>query len=684
MKKLLIVLSGIALVLIAAVFAVPAMVPVGTYKREIVRQVGKATGRELAILGPVRFSLLPRLEVEANDVTFSNPPWASDPQMASLDQLLVVLKLWPLLSGEVAVDRFVLVKPVIRLEVDESGRGNWILQQADASGSASEAEPRTTGADGSTALSELRLGDIRIVNGAISYADVRSGDRYVVSQVDLGVSLPSLDDPLTVDGALRWNDQNVDVDLRVERPRGLLDGEASPAELTVASEPLQMSYDGRVVGGDRPSVAGEVEVSTPSVRRLSEWAGSPLDMSGSGLGPFSLNGKVEATVTSAALSDARIVLDEIRATGEVRVDLAGAKPSIEATLDVGTLDLNPYIPPEAAGGDAAGAGTNAGGGAAAPAEWSDEPLDLSGLRAANANMALSAQAIRVGGLNIGRSALKVVLHDGRLEADLTELHLYDGAGTGRLVLDARGEVPAVEKRFELTGIQAEPLLSDASDFDRLEGTGDLRIAVAARGRSQRQMVQAVNGDGAFSFKDGAIKGINIAAMARNLATAFLDPKARETQKTDFSALSGTFRIERGVLRNDDLELVSPLLRVAGSGTADLPKRTVDYRVDPAFVGSLEGQGRSDAGGVTLVPVKITGPWHDLQYRPDLAGVVSGAIENPKKALDAAGKALKDAGEAVGKGLGGGLGGSPPAEKDDQTDGQPAPDPGRVLKKLFGD
>ena len=99
--------------------------------------------------------------------------------------------------------------------------------------------------------------------------------------------------------------------------------------------------------------------------------------------------------------------------------------------------------------------------------------------------------------------------------------------------------------------------------------------------------------------------------------------------------------------------------------------------------SLEGQGgTADAGGIT-VPVIIEGPWHDLKYRPDLAGMIGDVAKDPTKALEGAKdtvKKLKEGGgvEEVLKGIV-----QPPAGDTEQGGGL-IPDPKKVLKGLFGD
>jgi AsmA protein len=125
MKKVLIGLGILVGVVIVAAIVAPFFIPVDVIRDEIIAQTEKATGRKLSIEGPVKLSLLPSVAVEVNKVAFANAPGASAPQMASLSKMQVQLKLLPLLSREVAIDQFVLIDPVIDLEVDRNGRPNW-------------------------------------------------------------------------------------------------------------------------------------------------------------------------------------------------------------------------------------------------------------------------------------------------------------------------------------------------------------------------------------------------------------------------------------------------------------------------------------------------------------------------------------------------------------------------------
>lgn len=683
MKKILIGVAVLVVVLVAAAVAVPFFIPTDEIKTRITQGVESATGRELVIAGDLSVSILPSLAVVAEDISFSNADGAADPNMASLKALRLKLNVLPLITGNVQVDEFVLVDPVINLEIDKNGKPNWEFASASAPDSGAPApsgDADSGGGGGGSAISDISLGDIQLVNGNLKFTDAASGTIQEVSDINLAVTLTDLDSPFTADGSMQWNAKTIELAVTSDKPRGLTTGAEAPVGLSVETDVIKLSFEGSVATAAKLLVDGALDVSTPSIRDLAAWTGNPIEFEGTGLGPFSLAGQVKVDGATYSFNDAKIGIDEIQGDGRVSIATAGAKPQIDAELNLGMLDLNPYLPPakegEASGGGASGAATggdSAGGAAAAPADWSDDPIDVSGLQAVNANFALTVAGILVQEIKVGESALNVGLKDGLLGVDLTELNLYDGKGQGKLTVDGRNAVPAVSQSFALSGITAEPLLTDAAGFDRLSGTGNMEFAVTAQGGTQRQMVENLNGKGAVTFNDGAIKGINLAAMVRNAANAFLDPGASDTQKTDFAELSGSFDIKNGLLSNQDLKLLSPLLRVEGKGTSDLPARTVDYRVEPKAVASLEGQGgASDAAGLT-VPVLVSGPWHDLSYKPDLAGAVEGLAKDP-------GKALENLGGGAGKALEGVLKG----DGDEGGDGIKLPEgAGDALKGLFG-
>ena len=644
MKKLLIGVAIVIVLLIAVVVAAPFVIPVDKMTAEVVSRVKAATGRDLKIGGKVSFSIVPVLGVEANDVAFSNPPGAGSPTMAKFAKLQVALKVWPLLRKQVEVDKLVLVDPVIALEVDKQGRPNWQFgEKAPAAAPGRPAQPAAPTAAAGGGLGELALEDVHLENGQISYLDQRSGEKLVLDQINMKLSLPNLESPMAADGSLVYRGEKLSLTVGVANPRSFMDGKSSGLTLKLASKPVSADFKGNVTGSAPLKLDGAVDLQVPSVRGLAQWAGTPLNAPGTGFGPLAISGKASVAGTKIAFSEAKLSLDNIKGTGEVALDTGGVRPAVKGRLDVEKLDVNPYLPPETASKPAASGGPaqpSAGGTPAVPAtaaksgDWSDQPIDVSPLKAADADFALSAGSILYRKLQIGKSALGLHLKDGRFEADLTELALYKGAGKGKVVVDGSGAVPGISSDFDLKNVQIEPLLKDFMDMDRLSGVGAFNIAVTGRGKSEREIISSLGGKGDFNLANGVIKGMNLVGMVKNIGNAF-ESSSKGADQTDFASLTGTFTITNGVLHNNDLQLKSAEIPMTGAGTVDLPKRSVQYNVTPKVV------------GIIAVPVEITGPWDHLHYAPDLAGIVG----DPSKLLKGGARGVGDLLQGGAKGAG---------------------------------
>jgi AsmA protein len=623
MRKLIIGLGIVVVMLLAAAIIVPLVIPATVYRDQVVSAVQGATGRQLHINGPVKLTILPNLAIEANDVALDNAPGGAAKQMATLSKLEVGVHLIPLLSGKVEISRFVLTDPVIHLEVAKDGKPNWEFTHAEPATQAVPDKAKPTVAQQSSSLSDLSLAEVKLVNGTVDYIDLRSNVRYEANQIGVTISLPGLDEKSSFDGSVTWRGKPIKASISVDRPRAFMPPNnggsgSSKLKLDVSSELVDFSFDGTDTAGTPSRLEGTLSVKASSVRGLATVAGSPPPIGGDALGSFSLSGKLVSAGPSVSFSDIALTLDALKASGNIAIDGSGKVPVIKGTLNMGMLDVNPYLarPTQAASTAPAAPGPQAAvapNPPAAPGQWSDAPIDLSALKAVDADLTIAADGLRYEKIEIGKAALGIALHGGKLTLALDQLQLYGGNGKGQVVADGSGAVPAIGLNFALSGIQAQSFLSAAIDLDRLTGTGQLTVDLNSRGRSQREIVGALSGKGSLGFSNGAIKGIDLAAMAKNVQQAFLSAATGGAQQTSFGELSGSFIVANGILRNDDLALTSPVATLKGSGTVDLPHKTLDYRVQPdVSIGSND----------IAVPIAIKGPWDKPSYQPDLKGVLT--------------------------------------------------------------
>lgn len=613
MKKIVVGIAAVFALLLGVAVAVPLLVPLDDYKPVLVSQLGTALGRDIRIDGPIRLSVIPRVALELSEVGVANKPGAEARELASLDKLHLVLKLMPLLSGEVEVDSFVLDRPVIDLEIDKDGKGNWVLAEAVKK---AKVEPET---DTGSSFSLRSLGDVRIVDGSVSWLDRRDGTKEAFSDVSLEVSLADLDEPVAIDAAMTWKAKKVSLEVHVAKPRSLFEGGPSRLEAHLQSEAVDLRFDGELANREPLRIGGDIDLDVPSIRKLAAWTGNPIEKAGDTLGPLTIQGRLNLAGPDATFSGAKVSIDAVAATGDLKFETGGDTPRISGKLAIDQLDLDPYLSStDDASAKPAAAKSNKG--------WSDDRVDLTGLQAVDADLSLSVAAIKFDAIRLSNSTLAARLTGGRLAVDLQQFTTLKGSGSGKVMIDgSRDEFTGLALSLDLDGFDAEALLTDLAGFDRISGTGVLDASLATRGSTERQLIESIQGKGRVDLRNGAIKGINLVAMVMHVATAFTagDP----TAKTDFSEMGGTFTMERGVLRNNDMAMKSPLLEVGGAGTVDLGQQSIDYRITPRLLTPLVGQLGLGTPGV-MVPVLIRGPWSNIRYEPDLAGLIRQGLMAP--------------------------------------------------------
>jgi len=668
MRRIAVIVAAIFAALVLVAVIAPNFIPESVYRERIIEAVRTSTGRDLKIAGDIDLAIFPTVRVKASGVSLSNAQGFGADQFASMKQLEAGVKLLPLLSKKVEFTRFILVEPTIALEIDEQGRNNWTFEStksAHIEDAAPASAPAKREGEGGALEGDVNLGKIELVDGLVTYADRQKGEHWEARDINITVALESLDKPLEVDGAAVWKGHKIALELDADNPRGLTTSAGSALKLNVSSDLFDAKFDGRGASADALSVAGAVDLDVKSVRNLIAWTGEPL-APGDGFGPLKLSGKVSYGDGKAAFDNAKIKFDKIEGEGAVSVNTSSDKPYLKGVLKVDTLDVTPYI--ATSSGDTKGAAQGDGAApGAAPAQggqgWSTAPIDLSGLRAANADFNFEAKTVLINKIKLSDSQVAAQLKNGVLNVDLSKLSLYGGTGLAKVKLDGSGSVPRIATDLNFTGIAIEPLLSDAADFNRLTGTGNLTLNIVSTGASQKAIADNLGGAGALKLTDGAVKGINLAAMVRNVSGAFVTGGSG-AQQTDFAELTGTYQITNGILANKDLEMLNPLLRLSGAGTANIGARTVDYTIVPKAVATTEGQGgKTDLGGIS-VPVKITGSWDNLKFAPDPKAL----LENALGGLNAA----KEGGTDPLKGALKGLIGQPPAAKAPAADAGKAP------------
>ena len=668
--------------------------PVGLLRDRVIAQVKAKTGRDLVIAGPTSLSFAPGLSLSMRDVTLSGPPGMEAEPFAAIGEVTAQVRLWPLLWRQISVDSIVVRKPVFNLRVDGRGKRSWdfaelspapLVQYAQAApakeaglpdavrdfvNNASDPDNPSPQVKARLArLEELTLGNVRIEGGTVHYRDDRNGTAQVVTALDTQVALASLASPLDASGKLDYLGQTLAFTVKLASPKAIIEDRPAKLALSVNGAPVDVRYDGTVTARSVVEVEGELAAKAASLRSLTAWLGHEMPPA-DGFGPVSLAGTVKAAGNAYALALRSAALDAATASGTINVETGGARPKVSANLRISELDLNRYTlaagkavpvkqtpaPPVPSGGagapsaksiedlinGGAGAGPQSGPqvkGYTKRAGWSPDRIELDGLGVFDLDAKLAIGKLLYREVKVGASQVSVALKSKVLKATFDDVQLYSGRGRGFLSIDANAEPPVLGGNMSVDGVAAAAILKDVADFELLDGSARMTVAVGAQGHSEADLVATANGKADLAFSNGAIVGYNVPGTIRGLMQGKLTGLDRSpTEKTDFSDLTASFTIANGVASNQDMKLSGPVVRATGAGQINIPAQTLDYTVKPKV--SVPGQADLSAAlaGVD-VPVRVSGPWAKPNVRAEGA-----SVSNVPKAIEAAkeiGRKLKD-------------------------------------------
>ena len=464
-----------------------------------------------------------------------------------------------------------------------------------------------------------------------------------ISELDLTLDLPGVSKQATLQATAVYNGEKVTVSGTVKDPKSALSGNRFPATVSLTSAPVTAGFEGTVQQAPLPGLDGKVDLDIASVGRLAAWLGQPLTQPDPG--PVKVTATLAADGPRIALKQATIDGKALKASAEASIDTTATPRRFDAKVVVREADLDAYLPPA---DGAAGAQKPAPGQQAPPQSgWSTEPIDLAVLRDNTGKVDVTLNAVRYRGLSVEKGRMTASLSGGTLTTALSDIRTAGGSIAGKASLSDTGQGVKLAYDASASGLAARPLLTAFAGTDRLAGTASFAAKGTGAGRSQKDLMASLDGGGSFEFLDGAIYGVNIAALLRKVGAAGLSDAAGQEQKTDFAELSGSYVIRDGIVENKDLKMLAPLLRLGGGGTVDLPKQTVDYTVDATLVASLKGQGgNEDLAGIP-VPIRVTGPWSAPRYDVQWDRMLQNLAKDPERLKNLPGS-LKDL--AAGSGI----------------------------------
>lgn len=592
---------GFFLVLILVAGVSLFFLPADRIARLAADQMRIATGRDVSITGDVSMTLWPVLGVSVGGLEVGNADWSEQGPMLTAENAAIGVDALALLRREIRITNIEATRPTIRLESRSDGRASWVF--TDASG---EAQIETEVAPATRTPQAVWIEKLTVTDATLVY-DAEGADLVSYSGVDLALDWPERLGAAEVVASLSPAGTDVDVRASIGGFAGFITGQVQTIKATVTAARGTLGLDGR--GSTAGDVAGRLTLDIPDTDAFL----TALALPAPGL-PEDLGQSVDLSADLTLTADRRLSLRDIRVdlggnalTGAADIELNG-KPQINAQLNAGALDLR-----NATGGDGAGGG---GGPAPAGSGWPKDRIDASGLAGFDGDIALTASSIDLGRFKLGETRSLLRNDNSRMVFELRRIEAYGGTVTGEFVMNNRSGL-SVGGKLIASAIDMQAVLRDAAGIERLTGAANAEMTFLGTGASVDAIMKSLSGNGAISFGQGTILGIDLDRLMRSGAVG--------GGTTVFDSLAATWTIDQGVMRNSDLLLKLSNYEARGAGQVGLGMQTIDYTFTPVAL-------RANSGNGIAIPVRLIGPWSDVSIRPDLEAAIDLNLSEEKERI----------------------------------------------------
>ena len=588
MKLFVKLIAGVIALLILAVVTLVIVIEPNDYKEMIQTQVKKTINRELLIKGDLGWTFFPQLGFSSGEIALNNPDGFNREHLAKIDNAAVGLAVLPLFKGDVQIGEVTLNGLLLNLITKKDGTSNldnMFPEKSAAAPEQTEEKQPDTKKPGFIGAGKLQLAGININNAQIEVQDLKAGSttRVNIDHIRLGKFAPGEETELSVVTDLLMAQMEGHIDLQTK-----LIAAPDFSSLQLNDLALQTEFTGK----DLPNGKISSTINTDIAYNL--------------------------TSSTAKLTEFILQLDEINLRGDISVQ-AKDKTKVRFALQGNEWDVTPYMaePSEKTEKET---DKNANKTAAV----SEQEPDLSFLHGLDVKGTLAIAGVKADKLKIGEISTTIEINRGKAQIKPLTAQLYEGLLTlNAWVADSKG-ANSYKLDSKLKDVQIYPLLVDAAEIDIISGTTAFNFSASGKGLTASKIKSGLVGTGDFTLLDGELYGINIPQELRGLKAKLKGdpaPTEEDIKKTDFASLTGTFAIKKGIVDNNKLLMLSPVMRLDGAGLADILKESIDYKlsVTPLSKSGAETE-LQDLSGITI-PLLIKGPFTKPKFSLDTEGAL---------------------------------------------------------------
>jgi len=574
---LLAVIAGGLAVLTTAGYLVSA----DAVRQQVLAEIREVTGLEPVFRGKASVSLFPTGSVNFADVVLGD---AKEPAL-SAERLTARLRFFPLLIGRVEIADVALENPRIAIDFQPNGQSNW--------SALIEALTRSqTTAHRLTAFSEMRIN-----GGTVVIRDDARHLNETLYGVEFSLAWPSISKSFGATGRFVWHDAPMDASLTLGDFAAALAGSRSGLKLRVSGEPMKAAFEGAISLKPTVKIEGTLAADAASLRSALVWTGQkPLP--GGGFGRFAIKARTNVVGGSISLSSVNVELDGNAAEGVLTFAGDGRK-ILQGTLAADALDLTPYI-------------STIRLLTANERAWNNGRITLDGLAGLDIDLRLSAANVTVSTAKLGRTAVAANLRGGHLVITIGEAQAYNGVIKGSLALASSEQSVDVKSQLQFTDVDLESCLGQLFGLRRLEGKGNIQLAVEGTGDSILAVTQTLNGTATLTGTNGALAGLNVEQLLRRLERRPLSGGGEfRSGRTPYDKITVALKINQGTVTAEDVKVEGATVVLGLVGSASIPARELDLKGTAALVAPPKP-------GVAPfeLPFIVQGSWDDPIMLPD--------------------------------------------------------------------
>lgn len=585
LKRLGFVLLAVVAVGGGLLSAAKALISADTVRKQVLSEIRAVTGLNPTLRGLVSVSLFPAGRVSFADVMLG----PADKPALTAERLTARLRFFPLLIGKVEIADVSLDRATIMVDIEPDGRTNWsgLIHALAVS--------QRPNAQRAAAFSEMRID-----NGTVVVRDPKRKLSETLDDVQASLAWPSISTSFGATGRFIWRDEPVDATLTLGDFAAALAGNRTGVKLRLAGSSLKGAFEGTMSVKPTLKIEGTLAADTDSLRDAMIWIGQrPLP--GGGFGRFAIKAKTDVTGGAIGLSNVNVELDGNTAEGVLTFATDGNE-TVQGTLATETLDLTPYV------STARLLATN-------QREWNNARISLEGLSGMDLDLRLSAGKVIIANAKLGRTAIGANLRKGNLVVTVGEAQAYGGVIKGSLALANNESGVDVKSQLQFTGVDLQACLDQLFGLRRLEGKGNITLAVDGKGSSVLAVTRSMNGTATLTGEKGALIGLNVEQLLRRLERRPLSGGGEfRTGSTPFDRFEVALKIVQGKATVEGMKIVGPAVTVALAGSASIPERDLDLAGTATLVAS-ESNDKTGAKPFAL-PFVVQGSWDDPIMLPD--------------------------------------------------------------------